>query len=122
MKDAKYFAPGRKGQEHCVFSLAINRVVPNGEGPAADYVPCSVWGPEAKNFVERVRKGDEVCCLGRIRTNLVQQGDGSKEFFWEIRVEQIGYGRSSLKNLHAQPRQQTVATRALEQLTTEFGD
>lgn len=121
VKEPKYFPAGRKGQEHAVFSVAINRVVPNEDGPIADYLPCSVWGPEAKRFVETVHKGDEVCCLGRIRTNFVQQGDGSRDFFWEVRVDTVDYGRMSLKNLQARPRVETAATRAVEKLTNEFG-
>lgn len=121
VKEPKYLPAGRKGQEHCVFSLAVNRVVPNEAGPIADYIPCSLWGAEAARFVETVHKGDEVCCLGRIRTNFVQQGDGTRNFFWEIRVDTVDYGRMSLKNLQARPREETAATRAVETLTNEFG-
>ena len=120
VRNPEYFPPGRRGQEHCTFSLAINRVVPNEEGPAADYLPCSVWGAEASNFVEKVHKGDEVTCLGRIRTNFVQQADGARKFFWEIRVDRVDYGRVSLKNLRAQPYVDNT-TRAVKQLTEEFG-
>jgi len=101
--------------------MAINRVVPNEEGPAADYVPCSVWGQEAANFVERVRKGDEVTCLGRIRTNFVPQADGDRRFFWEIRVDTVDYGRIALKNLRARTYADDT-TRAVKKLTEEFGE
>lgn len=120
-RNPEYFSPGRRGQEHCTFSLAINRVVPNEEGPAADFVPCSVWGEEARRFVERVQKGDEVACLGRIRTNFVPQANGDRKFFWEVRVDHVEYGRISLKNLRTKPHTDAT-TEAVKQLTEEFGE
>jgi single-strand DNA-binding protein len=122
VKAPQFFPPGRKGQEHCTFSIAVNRVVPNEEGPTADYLPCSLWGPEATRFCETRDKGDEVGILGRIRTNFVPQASGDKKFFWEIRVEHVEYGRRALKNLRAAPRQETVATQAVRSLNREFGE
>lgn len=121
VKSPEYFPPGRKGQEHCTFTLAINRVVPNEDGPIADFIPCSLWGDEASRFCETRDKGDEVAILGRIRTNFVPQASGDRKFFWEVRVETVEYGRRALKNLRALPRKEDVATRAVETLTTEFG-
>lgn len=121
VKNPEYFPAGRRGDEHCTYTLAVNRVVPNEEGPAADYLPCSLWGKEARVFVEKVRKGDEVACLGRIRTNFVPQANGDRRFFWEIRVDTVQYGRMSLKNLTAQPRPDTPATLAVGKLQNEFG-
>ncbi len=120
VRDPKYFPPGRRGKEHCTFSLAINRVVPNEDGPSADYVPCTIWGEQAAELVERVRKGDEITCLGRIRTNFVPQADGDSRFFWEVRVDHISYGRIALKNLRARHSEDDT-TRAVKRLTEEFG-
>lgn len=121
VKTPEYFSPGRRGQSHCTFMLAINRVVPNEEGPTADYIPCSLWGEEATHFCKVLGKGDEVAILGRIRTNFVPQASGDRKFFWEVRVERVEYGRQALKNLQAQPRQEDVATRAVKTLKKEFG-
>lgn len=120
-KDPQYIPAGRKGDDHCTFTLAMNRVVPLEEGPVADYVLCSLWGEEARRFVEFRAKGDEVGILGRIRTGFVQQADGSRKYFWEIRVEEVQYGRRSLKNLQPKPKEDST-TRAVGQLTTEFGE
>ncbi len=121
VKSPEYFPPGRKGPEHCTFTLAINRVVPNEDGPTADFIPCSLWGNEASHFCECRDKGDEVAILGRIRTNFVPQASGNRKFFWEVRVERVEYGRQALKNLQTGPRQEDKATRAVKTLTTEFG-
>lgn len=120
-KDPEYHPPGRRGDAHCTFTLAVNRVVANEQGPQADYIPCVLWGEEVTRFIESRAKGDEVGVLGRIRTGNVQQADGSTKFFWEIRVDQIHYGRRALKNLQPKPTE-TAATRAVATLGAEFGD
>ena len=122
VRDPEYFPPGQRGQEHCVFTIAVNRVVPTAEGPAADYIPCSLWGEKAQLFVQTMHKGDEVCCLGRIRTNLIPQADGSREHFWEIRVDRVEFGRMSLKNLRAVPQEETSTIRAVRKLHQKFGE
>jgi single-strand DNA-binding protein len=119
-RNPEYFSRGRRGEGHCTFTVAINRVVPNEEGPMADYIPCSLWGEEAATFVERAHKGDEVAVRGRIRTNFVVQGDGNRRFFWEARIDVVDYGRISLKNLQPQPAEDATI-RAVQTLTEEFG-
>ncbi len=118
-KDPQYFPAGRKGEEHCTFILATNRVVPTEGGPVADYIQCSLWGEEARRFVELRAKGDEVGVLGRIRTGFVQQADGGRSFFSEVRVEEVQYGRRSLKNLQPKPKEDQI-TKAVGKLTAEF--
>lgn len=120
-KDPQYVPAGLKGNDHCTFTLAINRVVPTEAGPEADYILCSLWGEEARRFVESRAKGDEVGVLGRIRTGFVQQANGSRRFFWEVRVEEVQFGRRSLKNLQPRPREDQ-ATKAVGRLTMEFGE
>lgn len=110
---------GRKGDAHCTFTLAINRVVPTEEGPAVDYIRCALWGEEALRFVEIRSVGDEVGVFGRIRTGFHQRADGAKDFFWEVRVEEVDYGRRSLKNLRPRPKADP-AMQAVKQLAAEF--
>lgn len=119
-RNPEYFPPGRRGQPHCTFTIAINRVVPNEDGPAVDYIPCSIWGEEAIRLAEKVHTGDEVACVGRIRTNFVPQAAGDKRFFWEVRIDYVEYGRIALKNLKAKASGDH-ATRAVRTLTEEFG-
>lgn len=120
-KNPEFLPSGRRGEPHCTFTLAVNRVVPNEKGPQADYIPCSLWGKEAQVFAEDRAKGDEVGVTGRLRTEHVVQPDGSHRFFWEVRVDQVAYGRKSLKNLQGRP-QATPATEAVRLLTQEFSD
>lgn len=120
-KRPEYFPAGMRGEEHCTFTVATNRVVSDRTGPKADYIPCSLWGPQAKTFVENRDKGDEVGVIGRIRTNYVQQADGGSRLFFEVRVEEVQMGRKSLKNLQPRP-EATTATRAVGRLQNEFGN
>lgn len=118
-RDPEYFPPGMRGEEHCTFTLAINRVVPREDGAVADFIPCSLWGPVARQFVEARAKGDEVGVIGRLRTNLVQKGDGSRQSLMEIRVEEVRMGRKSLTNLRPLPVQDR-ATQVVARLNSEF--
>jgi single-strand DNA-binding protein len=115
----EFHPEGINGQEHCQFTIAVNRVVSDRNGPKADYIPCSLWGPTAKTFIEQRGKGDEVGVIGRLRANYVQQADGSTRLFFEVRVEEIHLGRRSLKNLAPQP-EVTPTTQAVNQLQEEF--
>ena len=117
----EYFPAGSKGQEHATATIAVNRVVPTSEGPAADYIPISIWGPIAQHFCEHRGKGDTVMILGRIRTSLVPQADGTKRPYWEVRVEKIQYGQQTRKNSGPAPESDSV-TRAVDQLNAEFGE
>lgn len=116
----EYKAAGYRGQPHCFFMLAINRVVPNAQGPQADYVPCSLWGEEAQKFVENRAKGDEVGVVGRLRTTHLKQADGSYKNAWEVRVDRVSYGRRSLKNLQGRV-EPSRETEAVSRLSKEFG-
>jgi hypothetical protein len=58
--------------------------------------------------------------FGALRTSMVSLGNGSVDFRWEIRVEEVQLGRKSLKNLAGRPAE-TKATRAVSRLTKEFG-
>ena len=118
-KDPVLVKQGRRGDAHCTFILAANRVVANEKGPKADYIPCSLWGEEALRFVEARAKGDEIGVLGRIRTEHVQQAGGEYRFFWEVRADRIFYGRRSLKNMQLAPVEDDT-TRAVEKLSAEF--
>ena len=120
-KNPVFYPKGRKGEEHCTFTLAVNRVVPDEEGPKADYIQCVLWGSRAKVFVEDRQLGDEVMVIGSLRTSMVPLGNGKVDFRWEVRVEQIELGRKSLKNLAGRPTE-TKATRAVKRLTQEFGN
>ncbi len=117
----KYFPSGIRGEEHCTFTIAVNRVVPPASGPVADYIPCSFWGEEARFFCENRTTGDEVGIRGRIRTGFVEQSGGSgSTFFWEVRVDKVSFGKRSRKNMEATPVEDKV-TRAVAALSERFG-
>jgi single-strand DNA-binding protein len=118
-KNPVFYPEGRKGDAHCTFTLAVNRVIPDENGPTADYIQCVLWGPLATTFVEDREMGDEVMVFGAIRTSILPLGNGKSEFRWELRVEEVEHGRKSLKNLAGRPTE-TKATVAVSRLTKEF--
>lgn len=118
-RNPEFLPPGMNGDSHCTFTIAVNRVVSDRTGPKADYIPCSLWGSGASRFVEQRSKGDEVGVIGRLRTNYVQQPDGSSHIRPEVRVEEVHLGRRSLKNMQPAP-EVTPATQAVGQLQEEF--
>ncbi len=120
VRDPQFFTAGQRGHEHCTGTLAINRVVPSSDGPEADYVPFSIWGPRSREFCEERAKGDTVMLRGRLRTSLVAGPDGKKTSYWEIRVDDFQFGHRSLKNMQPKPVRDAT-TAAVKQLTTEFG-
>jgi single-strand DNA-binding protein len=115
----EYYPAGIRGQDHCQFTIAVNRVVSDQNGPRADFIPCSLWGPACKAFVEQRAKGDEVGVIGRLRANYVPQPDGTSHLLFEVRVEEIHLGRKSLKNMQPAP-EKTPATAAVGKLQEEF--
>ena len=118
-RDPEFIPAGRKGDPHARFTLVINRVVAGENGPQADYLTCTLWGEEAIRFCETRAKGDEVGIKARVRTSLVQKAGGGKDFFIEFRVEEVTYGRKSLKNLSPRP-EETPTTQAVSKLAGEF--
>lgn len=121
VRDPQFFPAGNRGHEHCTGTLAINRVVPSSEGPEADYIPFSIWGPESKIFCEGRAKGDTVMIQGRIRTSLVTAPDGKKTSWWEVRVDHFQFGHRSLKNMRPEPvPDETIV--AVARLSAEFGE
>jgi single-strand DNA-binding protein len=118
-RDPEFQVPGSRGTAHCNFTLAVNRVVANRDGPKADYIPCSLWGKAAQEFAEVCSKGDEVGVIGRLRANYVQQPGGDSRCFFEIRVDEINLGAVARKNLQAKPKR-TTTTAAIDTLREEF--
>lgn len=121
VRDPEFVPAGRTGHPHIKLLLAVNRVVPRATGPKADYLPCTYWGEDAPQVLEKLHKGCEVAVAGRIYTDMIQRGGGKREFFWEVRVHSLQVGRRSLKNLAAQQDRTDSQTGAVGRLHKEFG-
>lgn len=118
-RDPEYFPAGARGEAHCTFTLAVNRVVSNQDGPGVDYIPCSLWGPRAQVLKKLMGRGDELGISGRLRVNRVQEANDSFRLFFEIRVEEIHEGCKPLRKLGPQPTS-TPVTQAVGSLMREF--
>ena len=122
VKDPEFVPAGRTGDPHIKFTLAVNRVVPRASGPKADYFPCTYWGQDAQKKLDMMSKGGEIAIVGRIYTDMVQGSSGRREFFWEVRIDELQPGRMSLKNLGAVGVVGDSRTDAMNQLHKEFGE
>lgn len=57
----------------------------------AHYFNISVWGEvQAENVIESLSKGDRVFVFGQVNMKEVEQDDGSKRVYTEVRVQHIG--------------------------------
>lgn len=55
------------------------------------YFDIAVWGTkQADNVVESLGKGDRVLVVGQVNMKQVEQEDGTKKTYTEVRVEHIG--------------------------------
>ena len=55
------------------------------------YFDIAVWGTkQADNVVESLGKGDRVLVVGQVNMKQVEQEDGTKKTYPEVRVEHIG--------------------------------
>lgn len=70
-----------KGQQVCVFDLALNRRYRDSAGNWQDdttFVPVETWGQAAERCSQQLVKGTPVSVEGRLRTDSWQGKDGQK--------------------------------------------
>jgi single-strand DNA-binding protein len=76
------------GKSFATFSIAVNREV-NGEKQVS-YFDCTVWGDQATNAAESLKKGDRVMVFGGLTQRTFERKDGTKGSAVEVRVSDIG--------------------------------
>jgi single-strand DNA-binding protein len=87
------FAPGKDGDENknrASFHLAVND--PHAKEKRADFINCVAWGNRADIVSKWCKKGKQVTINGRLRTNTVQNADGTTSYYWECVVNEISLG------------------------------
>jgi single-strand DNA-binding protein len=87
------FAPGKDGdsnKDRASFTLAVKDV--HAKEPRADFIPMVAWGVNAKNISTYCKQGKAVTIKGHLRTNTVDNADGTKSYFWECVVENVEFG------------------------------
>lgn len=77
------------------FSLATNRVWRDKDGnkqESADYHNIVVFGKQAENVSQYLRKGSSALVEGRIQTRSWEGNDGVKKYMTEIVADRVQFG------------------------------
>lgn len=75
------------GTVYTRFTLAVNRLLKNGER-SADFISCQAYGKSADILSRFVKKGNEVGISGNIRTGSYEK-DGRKVYTTEVLVDRV---------------------------------
>ncbi|WCR32932.1 ssDNA-binding protein [Bacillus phage BC-5] len=73
-------------------TLAVNRdYVQEGKEREADFPQIVIWGKQAENFANYVKKGDRVGVEGQLRTRNYEDQNGNKVYVTEVLVEKFTF-------------------------------
>lgn len=73
----------QSGDKKCNFRLAVS-----GRNNRADFFPVTVWGQNAQNCFQWLKKGSRVLIRGRL-TLISYEKDGAKRNFVEVTAEDV---------------------------------
>ncbi len=86
------------GTKVCTFSVATNRVWKDKNGMKQEdtqYHNCVVFGTQAENVGQYLRKGSSVLVEGRLQTRSWDAQDGKKQYRTEIVADRVQFGPRS---------------------------
>lgn len=82
------------GQQVCSFSIATNRVFKKADGTKgeqAEFHNIVVWGRQAENCAQYLKKGSTAYVEGRLQTRSWDK-DGVKQYRTEINADTVQFG------------------------------
>lgn len=79
------------GKAVCNFTVAVNRHVQVNGHPTADYFRVAAWESRAELCSKYLRKGNKVCCVGRIRATGYLGKDGEVYTELELALDEIEF-------------------------------
>lgn len=86
------------GIKVCSFSVATNRVWKDQNGSrqeAADFHNIVVFGRQAENVAQYMKKGSQVMIEGRMQTRSWDAQDGTKRYRTEVVADRVQFGSRS---------------------------
>lgn len=89
------------GIKVCSFSVATNRVWKDQSGQkqeAADFHNIVVFGRQAENVAQYMKKGSQVMVEGRMQTRSWDAQDGTKRYRTEVVADRVQFGSRSNGN------------------------
>ncbi len=86
------YTPG--GTARVRFSIAVNRQYKDASGKLQEevtFVPIVVWGSQAENCANYLRKGRSIAVEGRLRIDSFQNADGEKVRITEVVASNVQF-------------------------------
>ena len=84
------------------FTLAVDKRFKKEGQQTADFIPIVVWGKNAENTCNHMKKGNQVAIAGRIEIRSYEAKDGSRRYVTEIIAEEVqflgGINKGNLKD------------------------
>lgn len=102
-----YIGEGEKQRVTAKFTLAVNRIFKRENEPTADFIPCVVFGRQAKVVEQYVRKGVLVLITGRLVNNDYINRDGVKVYSFQMVVDTVEFLESKNSNDASTPEPMT---------------
>lgn len=84
-----YTGEGEKQKMTAKLTLAVNRIFKRENEPTADFIPCVVFGRQAKVVEQYVRKGMLVLITGRLTNNDYINREGVKVYSFQMVVDTV---------------------------------
>ncbi len=73
-------------------NLAVNRPFKNAAGEQeADFILFNVWGKQAENLAQYMKKGDRIGMTGRIQTRNFENKEGQRVYVTEVVAENVQF-------------------------------
>ena len=91
------------GSAVCDFTLAVERVVSDGE-KKADFIFCNVWNKQAESLAKYMRKGQRIGVEGRLSVENYEK-DGQRKWATRVVCQRIEFLESKQSNGAAQKDQ-----------------
>lgn len=87
--DLKYI---QEGKAVANFTLAVDRPFKNQQGEKeADFIRIVVWGKQAENCGNYIRKGRLVAVSGRLQTRSYEAEDGQRKYITEVVAGEVKF-------------------------------
>jgi len=77
----------QNGNAVAKYTLAVDRRFKKDGEPAADFIPCVVFGKGAEFAEKYLRKGTKIAVTGEIQTGSYER-DGEKKYTWNVIVRE----------------------------------
>ena len=79
-------------------TVAVNRPFKTNGEREADFIQCTVWGKQAENLANFMKKGSLIGISGRIQTRSFDNQEGKRIFVTEVVAEQVAFLESKYRD------------------------